>query len=54
VHVVLVWDYVTSLNIPDLADRLPQPSDMVRFVRLSMLHFVLFLYNWIYFVTDNG
>jgi len=24
----VVWDYVTSLNIPDLADKLPQPADV--------------------------
>jgi len=26
-----VWDYVASLNIPELADRLPHPAQMVRF-----------------------
>ena len=44
-RVCLVWDYVTSLNIPDLADKLPQESDAVRVLSQSFntLHYTCFV-----------
>ena len=34
-----MWDYVASLNIPDLADKLPAPADVT--VRVIQNHSVL-------------